>query len=228
MSISQLPVEKPESSKVSITLEEYSTLKDDLKSLQDLVAVLSSQLTEARTEIADLRKSQTQFEATVNSKLVKATNASEHLTLTINGIKQTSNEDVRGIVNKVISAKIPGFNLNSETEVKRLESKSERHHSILIRVKKTNAQFDSWKSVQGSSLSGRDAGFNCERVYINESNSSESYKLYKKAKVLKSYGIKYVWIRNSRVLIRRVESGKVERIKNEMHINRILDTCGSN
>lgn len=205
-SINKKPADRRTSNNSSTTPTITTTSKSALESallmqvqeLQKLVSILCEQVKEARKEIAELKSS--------NPISNQSPQRSNTVSYTINGIGSKEGENVNEIVSKVISAKKEGFAVDESIKIKRLPSKSDRHHSILITVQRDSTQHEALKSSRGSSIRGSDLGFDCERIYVNESHSPDSYKLFKKAKELKTKkNFKAVWISQSRVYAREGE-----------------------
>lgn len=225
LSISQLP-DTVTTQRAPITFEEYISLQQTLKSLQEAVTQLTLQLTEAKEEIANLKtgsQRSTQLNPITRNPQDRGNGM---MFFTINGVSQTDGEEVRDIVTKVVSAKVENFTLDESTHVKRLKTKTQGGHTILIKVKKTSDQYKTFKSVQRTKLAGSEVGLESEMIYINESHTTDSYRLYKKAKGLLAKVVKYVWIRNSRVLIRYHDNGPVEHLCNDTGLEKVLETCG--
>lgn len=141
---------------------------------------------------------------------------------TANGIPQSYNEDLTAIVETVVTAVAKDFKVDESTSIKRLESRAPNHHSIFVRVKKGSPQHKILVSARGKCVAGRVVKQNCNKVHVNESHSSLSYRLFKKAKALKVKGYKYVWIREDKVFARKAEKEPKIRIFDDSVLENLL------
>lgn len=192
-----------------------------IKSLQKAVTDLTEQLKKTDAEVAELKAAKNQPPSV--SARTTPTSEPKPVLFTINGIPEEESEETRSIVEKVISAKIANFKLEAATTVKRLPSKSNKSHTILIGVKKGSQQHkDIAQARRGPVSTGGDVGLQCDRIFINESHSTETYNLFRKAKLLKTKGFKFIWITEGRVLIKKEEGGRTTHIKSKEQLDKLL------
>lgn len=205
-----------------------SNKNDDIKALREQLALVLKELQEAKVRISQLEAQKNVLEAgKTNSGSDRPTTLKEGTAFfTINGIPQTDGEEVQSITEAVLSLKTPNFKLDGTATVSRLASKDHKHHSILIGVRRNSPLFESFNKARGSSFKGEEAGFpSVHRIHINESHTSLSYRLFKKAKALrKDYS--FIWIRNSRVFVRKTENSKIIPIYNEDTLEKLLNPQG--
>lgn len=187
-------------------------LADLVKELTKIVDSLRNELVETRKEIAALKAS---GPASATTEIPAY--------YTINGIPEKEGENIQEIASKVISLKSQGFEIDPTTFIKRLHSRSPTHHSILVTVQRGTTQHKALESARGSNIPGRDFGFDCDKVHINESHTAQSYRLYKKSRVLKSSkDFQFVWIRNSRVYARKSTDSERISIRSEIDLEKLL------
>lgn len=60
-------------------------------------------------------------------------------------------------------------------------------------------------------------------IFLDEELTKETYNLYKKAKCLKEHGYKYIWHKDGKVFVRRMDGDNVIVIKNELVLNDLLN-----
>lgn len=60
------------------------------------------------------------------------------------------------------------------------------------------------------------------KVYINEHLSDITYNLLKEAKKCKDHGFKFVWYQNGSVLLRKKDGDKIIKVRNTLHLEKIL------
>lgn len=184
------------------TSNALNTSQDKLiKDLQDTVEKLSKQLQEALLQIAELK--------TQRSNPSKESATPQFVRYTLNGIQEQEDENVQTIVTKVVAATSGEFELDETTSVKRIPSKSDNHHVIFLSVKNGSAQHKILEKAKKTRVSGRDGGISCGPIFLNEAHSSISYQLFKKAKILRTKGFRFEWLKNSRVVARKAEGEKV-------------------
>lgn len=186
---------------------------------QEQISNLTSQMEEASLQIAALQK--TVDSTSPSSQPTPSSTVDEFIFYTINGIPESRQEILTELVETVVALKAPNFKFDESTTVKRLPSKSPKHHSILIRTKKGTTQHQALSRARGKVPNGI-LKQNCKHVFVNESHSSLSYKLYIRARELKKKGFNFVWIREDRVFARKAESDSKLRIFDQNHLNRLL------
>lgn len=199
-----------------------ATRDDDLKALRDQLTQVLQELKEAKARIAQLEARKVDPKAAEAPTLAEGTSF-----FTINGIPKTDGEEVNSITETILSLKSPNFKLDGTATVTRLVSNSETHHSILIGVRRGSPLYQTFKKARGSRFKGEEAGFPAVRhIYVNESHTSLSYRLFKKAKALKELGFQFVWIRSSRVFARKTAESKVIPINNDDVLEKLLNPQG--
>lgn len=206
---SNQPINKPPITTGSNTTKD---LERTIKELQEALASLTEQLKAAREDI-QLLKNQISSAPKYNSA-AESEAKTKSVFFTVNGIPESDGEDVRNTVETVIGAKAGSFCLDETTEVRRLASKSNNHHAILIVVKLGSTQYDALLKARGHQR-GADLGLNCGSVYVNESVSSGTYQLFKAAKQLKQKGYQFIWLRENKVFARRAKGSNRIHIKDD-------------
>lgn len=220
-------------------LERITQLETLVYQLQNSLKDLTDQLRLARGEVTALKETsnsslqelrdQSRLSGQQVAKLkeilaakqgiavVGAARTHQKVFFTVNGIPETSDEDVKSIVEKVLSAKTQNNVFDQTTIVRRLQSKSIAHHSILVEVEQSSPSYQSIVSALGS-LQGTDIGLDCGQIFVNRSWPSSTYQLYRKAKILKTKGFEFVWLKDNKVLARKSSGGKVICIKSDSDI----------
>lgn len=208
----------PQRSAVTTTTEK----DDDIKALREQLALVLQELQEAKARISQLESQKPNQNSTNPQPSTEGT-----AFFTINGIPATEEEEIHSIVEGVLSLKTPDFKLDGTAKVTRLKSNNQNHHSILIGVRRGFPLFKTFNAAKGSIFKGVQAGFpTVQKIYLNESHTSLSYRLFKKTKALKDKGYRFVWIRNSRVFARKTESSKIWPINNEDVLEKLLNPQG--
>lgn len=141
---------------------------------------------------------------------------------TINGVPETPGESAKLITEKVLSTQNANFKLDDSVTVKRQKSNSPKHHSILIGVRGNSALLKTFNKARGSCIKGNVVNLPAERIHINESHSSQSYRLFRKAKQLRTQGYDFVWIRSSRVFAQKTAEANRIAIKDEEQLKSLL------
>lgn len=190
-----------------------------IEKLQRSVEQLENRLGSALDEIRSLK--QNQSSNTVVEKPLDR--ASDKKDFTINGLVFSEGEDLRAIVNQVVQSADKSFELDPSTTVKRLPAKKTTPcPTVLISVRGKN--FEILKKIRRRAVVGKDIGLNfCDKIYINESHSPATYRLFKEARILKSKGYKFVWVQEDKVLLRK-EGHRIEHLKSQAHLESILNT----
>lgn len=215
-------VEKASAAATPEAEPQLTTLLAVIATLQKTVESLEERLTTALAQIDLLKVGSTPPAAT--KRPPTATNQGGSKDYTLNGVEQEEGEDLSAKVTKVLQSVDNPFVLDSRAALRRLPSKSDsRPATILITVPTESSNSKTLLKAKRRALVGKDVGLNSsEKIYINESLSQSTYKLFRKARELKTKGYKFVWVNNDRVLLRRTEGQKVEHLKNERQLFEII------
>lgn len=94
---------------------------------------------------------------------------------------------------------------------------------VLVQFADDNKKRDSVKASKAKKINTQMYGYQGELkpIYVDEQLTRDSLLLFKRAKNLKKFGIKFVWISNGRILVRETTNGTVVNINSIEQVNEI-------
>lgn len=207
---------------------ESTELRNSLSFLSDAIdknnAIMDrvmSELKKTQEENSTLRQENIQLRSSVNNLEVRLRNLEQHSrrqNIEIDGLPETQGEDVNTILRDV--ARSIGVEMKSEQLVAahRVPSfNKKRTPPIIVRFATYEAR-DGWiagfKRVRPLTANRINANFNgSSKVFINEHLSPENKQLLAKTKeAARAKNYKYVWSREGKVFVRRVDGERCIRV----------------
>lgn len=146
--------------------------------------------------------------------------------ITIGGIEVAQNEDVKELCSQVFSKLGVPVDVHTEVlECCRLKPNSTTSIPVIVVELLSKQCLDLvLKAVSQKELNNLDFGRETDsKVFVNEKLSSACYNLLKEAKKLRDCGYKFVWARNNRVLVRKVEGGRIMQMRDTTDVARLLN-----
>lgn len=203
---------------------------DELAELRKLLEQVLTDLAAAKGQISDLEAQLKRHTASTENSIKGApakkaeTQETPEKTIffTINGVPETPDEDVIKITEAVLSNTAADSKVDETTTVRRLKTKLPNHHTILIGVRRNSPLLKVLNKARGKSFKGGEVNLPAEKVFVNESHPSQTYRLFRKSKQLKAKGYKSVWIRGSRVFARKTTESNQIVIRNEEDLQKLL------
>lgn len=198
-----------------------SFLSDAVDKNNALMANIMSELKKTQEENCKLRQENLQLRNTVNSLEVRVRNVEQHSrrqNIEIDGVPETQGEDVSTILRDV--AKSIGLEMKPEKVVAahRVPTfNKKRAPPIIVRFATYEAR-DVWiaafKNVRPLTANKINPNFSSShKVFINEHLSPENKQLLSKTKeVAKAKQYKYVWSREGKIFVRKVDGEKCKRV----------------
>lgn len=210
----------------------YTSLLEVISTLQRTVDNLSTRLNEAFDQIAVLTQAQATLTTTTSQPPSKSTREPNRAlqdrrspspaVFSISGIPPKHQSDAKSIVTRIFKTADPSSQLSSSTTIKRLPTRNNQAN-ILVSVEKDSPNHRLLKEIRRKKFSGSDFELDdTDQIFINESHPSQLYQLFKKTKILKSKGYRFVWIQSGRVLVKETEDSKIVHIKDLNHLNYII------
>lgn len=216
-------------------------LTKNIESLRDSVEFCSNKITDFEQKLSNIHKlskniDSLQFENTalkekvsrMEKKLDNIEKFNRSYNIELQDIPETPNENLMDIANKV--AIMLNFNLNTAMidNIFRVPSQVEnKAKNIIIKFlsKLERDRFLSAANVARKGLQGK-SGFNIggvsNKFFINEHISPQTKLLFKEVREkAKTNNIKFVWVQNGNVLVRRSENTKIIAISRTDDLNTV-------
>lgn len=146
--------------------------------------------------------------------------------ITLGGIEVASGENVKQLCSKVFGKL--GVSIDVENDIgecSRLKSKNAGTiPAIVVELSSRQDLELLLKAASQVDVHNTDLDLNVDRkIFINEKLSSSCYNLLREAKKLRDHGFKFVWARNDRVLVRKVEGDRVLQMRDTEDIKKLLN-----
>lgn len=225
-----------------------SSLEVDVKNLKSTPSNIDNNNTEMR--MAAMEKCLNEMRVTINEQNVKLAtfNDTPHQivhpknnfsNVIISGVPYKIEENLIRIVTKIFD--ILGFNANSTFTAFRLlkstistdsslANSQRRYPKILVKLnsfemKTTILQLKRNKNILSTELNIEGEP---SKIYVSEQLTTETGSLFKKARELRDFGMKYVWTHNGNVLVKSDSKGKTVHVSNLSDIESIKENLISN
>ncbi|CAH2210917.1 jg7572 [Pararge aegeria aegeria] len=218
---------------------EFDQIKSELKKLNDLkesVEFLTSEYDRIQTNIKDseekiknLTLENTNLNKSLESlstRLILLEQHSRENNLEINGIPENKSENLYSVLNQLgvtISLPIQESDIIACTRVRKLDDASKRPRTVVVKLRNTRvrdsiiaavSKFNKNKSSDRLNSSHLGYSVNKSFIYVSEHLSPYYKALHVCTRtVAKERGIRYVWIRNGRILIRKNDQSPAKQIK---------------
>ncbi|XP_065287717.2 uncharacterized protein [Dermacentor albipictus] len=191
------------SSKYDEVLKTLETQNQEVKELKKKATDMEAQLIAKDTRLSQLEMEVNRMES-----------YSRRNNLEIHGIKCHEREDLRAVINSLAGRLELPLPRNEEVEVVHsIKGKADAEAPILVRFTKRETR-EKWLAKRNM--------LKHENIYINENLTHLAKKLRWMAKrqaTEKHY--KYVWVRNGRIFVRKIEGAPVILVENEADLRKI-------
>lgn len=204
----------------------FEEMKKSMINIQKEVSSLREQNNSLRKENEKLKKSVDNFHYRLNT----VEQRSLINDIEISGIPEMKQENVLEIVNHLNNAaggvKLNNFDIITAFRKPQRSKKSGLPKPILVKFmnnKKKNEFITTCKKLK-KDLNTRIIGLRTapRPIYVNESLTKTTAFLLAKLKELNKGKFKYIWVKNGKILLRRVDKDPVIRLHNLEHLNDLV------
>lgn len=168
-----------------------------------------------KTELSSLTKKHSILSAEVNGLKAKF-NAEEQKNMNSNVLIRGINadEDALSVVTNVAELANIEIKQGDVVTARRIHSKT-KESCVMVQFAVDTKKRDVVKASKAKRLNTQMYGYTGEArpIYVDEQLTRESFLLFKRAKNLKKYGVKFVWIANGNILAREAPNEAVIHIK---------------
>lgn len=137
------------------------------------------------------------------------------------GVKDGKNENTMNVVESI--AGFLKISTGSIDEVKRVgQEKPDRPRTIVVCLNSKSAR-DEWITKRRTLIRNSDffKNLNDQRIYINENLPKALRELFWNTKTMLKNKYKFMWVQNSRVLVKKEEKAKIFNIRNDNDLERL-------
>lgn len=210
--------------------EEMSTLRQSMDYMNNLFEnersrnkILADIVEEVKCENENLKKELHHIKNVVNNfEYQKIRN-----NLVISGVCENINEKQDEVKTKVLSVLKTidkSFTDRDITTIKISKSKGGLPLIITTLVNEEKKSEILRKRAEVGKLNGEKCNLkNVKNIFVNEELTPSAYRLLKEAKELRRMGYQYVWTKNGSIYARRKNGENAVRIRDESHLNEIIE-----
>lgn len=183
-------------------------------------------LKEEMEQLKDKHKEKGKDIETIQRKITIQEQYERNRNLEIMGVKKTANEDLAVIMEKFATKlKIQNFNSSQIDKMHRIPQKDKSKNENIIVQFKTRSDREDWLRKNKIKITNSDIqeGLGDGRIYINEHlTGNQKYLLWKSRLRAKEQNWKFVWVKEGKILCRKIEGERCFVITTEEEVSNII------
>ncbi|XP_063382972.1 uncharacterized protein LOC134669382 [Cydia fagiglandana] len=220
-------------------VRDMATVKSELSEVKESCNFTSNKVEEFSARLAEMERKLPEVEA-LNSTVQSLTNEVSWLkeelarndqlmrlnNVEIKGVPVKKNENLYNILDRICSEIDYGVDKNSINYISRVPIQNSKDKLIVVSFSNRYIKEDFIASARlKKSISAEDIGFQgvTHRVYVNDHLTPSNKKLLTSTKTqLKQKGYAYIWVKYSKIHVRKDDNSRVLTMNHERDLNKLL------
>lgn len=214
--------------------EQFNAYTKNLEYHNDIVKELTTSINQLKQEVQDLKQQNADVKTenkvlkdeivNLKSEMLELQQYSRRTNLEISGLPEVENEDISEVVSTVLaSLQVDNFK-NIEALHRVPTSRKDRHKSIIVQFNTKSERDRCIAAAKKKHLLASDVNsrFNTSPIFINEHLAPGMKKLLFLCKSYKKdNNMKFCWVRDGKIFLRKEETSRVIRIRHENDLQNV-------